>query len=563
MPKLDWIGKEAVVQHHNEVPYRLLHCDKKLSAGNPDSGNLLVQGDNLDALKSLLPYYEGQVNCIYIDPPYNTGNESWVYNDKVNSPQIQRWLNKVVGGEEDDLCRHDKWLCMMYPRLRLLRNFLRDDGVIFVSIDDNEQHRLRMLMDELFGTNNFVNALTWVNKLEGRQTVRSGPATTYETILVYARDVNVMQEWNQIAVSEATRLMPLAYKQQSHEILQDEYGPYVVTHELHNHNRTFNQTTRPNLVFIIHYNPKTKKIKFTDIGEKTTFPNFVKILPHAIAGEEGQFYAWRWSREKILTEPHNLHFEGFGNTYRVWTKSRNFSMTRFKNLITNISGGARSLKSYGISFPNPKPMDLVRLLIQVSAPKDAVIMDSFAGSGTTAHAVLQKNKEDDGNRRFILIEMDESIAETITAKRIQRIVNGYKEGKTRIAPLEGGFRYCTLGKPLFDELGRISSEVKFNDLAAHIFFSETGSPIPKKPQNAFLGMFEGQAIYLLFNGIMDDKNKNGGNILTVDMLHNLPPHTGDKKTTRVIYGEGSILSPSRLKRENIVFRQIPYQIKKN
>jgi adenine-specific DNA-methyltransferase len=161
MPSLEWIGKSAVVNHHRTVPYRLLHCDEELSAGDPDSGNLLVQGDNLLALKALLPYYAGKVKCIYIDPPHNTGNEKWVYNDNVNSPEIRQWLGEVVGGEAEDLSRHDKWLCMMYPRLALLREFLSDDGAVFISIDDNEGWALKFLMDELFGARNFVNTIVW------------------------------------------------------------------------------------------------------------------------------------------------------------------------------------------------------------------------------------------------------------------------------------------------------------------------------------------------------------------------------------------------------------------
>jgi site-specific DNA-methyltransferase (adenine-specific)/adenine-specific DNA-methyltransferase len=148
MPTLDWIGKRAVLNHHREVPFHLLQADPELSVGDPDSGNLLVQGDNLLALKALLPYYAGQVKCISIDPPYNTGNEKWVYNDAVNSPEMREWLGRVVGAEAEDLSRHDKWLCMMYPRLQLLKEFLREDGAIFVSIDDNSIGYLRLLMDE-------------------------------------------------------------------------------------------------------------------------------------------------------------------------------------------------------------------------------------------------------------------------------------------------------------------------------------------------------------------------------------------------------------------------------
>jgi adenine specific DNA methylase Mod len=161
MPSLDWIGKKAVVNHHKQVPFHLLRQNMELSAGDPDSKNLLVQGDNLVALKALLPYYAGQVKCIYIDPPYNTGNESWVYNDNVNSPEMREWLGKAVGKEAEDLSRHDKWLCMMYPRLVLLKEFLREDGVIFISIDDNELANLTVLLNEIFGVGNLLATLVW------------------------------------------------------------------------------------------------------------------------------------------------------------------------------------------------------------------------------------------------------------------------------------------------------------------------------------------------------------------------------------------------------------------
>jgi len=186
MPTLDWIGKKAVVNHHREVPYRLIHCNSALSAGDPEAGNLLVQGDNLEALRALLPYYAGKVRCIYIDPPYNTGNEGWVYNDNVNSPKMRDWLGKVVGREAEDLSRHDKWLCMMYPRLRLLRDFLRDDGVIFISIDDVEHHRLRMLCDETFGLKNFVANFVWQSK-DTPANNSSSVAETHNHLLCYAR----------------------------------------------------------------------------------------------------------------------------------------------------------------------------------------------------------------------------------------------------------------------------------------------------------------------------------------------------------------------------------------
>ncbi|HUT61497.1 MAG TPA: site-specific DNA-methyltransferase, partial [Phycisphaerae bacterium] len=187
MPTLNWIGKEAVVEHHRQVPYHLLRCDRKLSVGDPGSGNLLVQGDNLLALKALLPYYAGKVKCIYIDPPYNTGDENWVYNDNVNSPEIRRWLGQVVGREAEDLSRHDKWLCMMYPRLALLRQFLRSDAMIFVSIDEREIANLRLLMDEIFGSGNAMGTLVW--KRRSSSAMRGTPLSIdHEYVLAYALD---------------------------------------------------------------------------------------------------------------------------------------------------------------------------------------------------------------------------------------------------------------------------------------------------------------------------------------------------------------------------------------
>jgi len=536
MPKLDWIGKEAVVQHHNEVPYRLLHCDKKLSVGDPDSGNLLVEGDNLEALKSLLPYYAGKINCIYIDPPYNTGNEGWAYNDKVNSPEIKRWLSKVVGGENEDLCRHDKWLCMMYPRLRLLRDFLRDDGVIFVSIDENEQHHLHLLMNEIFGSNK-TETIIWRKSDDGRygkmkqtKTVRND----HEYIMAGYKDGAVFSKIMALPFfSSRPREDKDGRKWWSGYIARGERGGNP-NHE------NFYTVTSPN--------GKKRSAQF-----EVNYEEFIRL---DMAGY--------------------IHWSNSGIPYRkIYTHEERpiVGSSVFLDVGTSYQGRIDYERIFGGDgvFSNPKPVKLIQRLLELATANspDALILDSFAGSGTTAQAVLQQNKKDKGNRRFILVEMDKEISKKTTAKRIQAVIKGYKNQNIQGAnddksfpPLGGGFRYCSLGEPLFNEFGGIMPNVKFNDLAGHIFFSETGSPIPQKPKNVFLGMFEGQAIYLLFNGIMGDKSKNGGNILTVDMLNNLPPHTGEKKAARIIYGEGCLLSDSRLKRENILFRQIPYQIKR-
>ena len=188
MPSLNWIGKEAVVNHDKEVPFKLLKKVKTASVGE-NSQNLIIHGDNLEALKALMPFYAGKIKCIYIDPPYNTGNESWIYNDKVNSPKIKQWLGKVVGRESEDLTRHDKWLCMMYPRLKLLRDLLSEDGVLFVSIDDNEQHNLRSILDDIFVQNNFVNNIIWQKKYSPQNDAKYF-SDMHDFILVYAKHKN-------------------------------------------------------------------------------------------------------------------------------------------------------------------------------------------------------------------------------------------------------------------------------------------------------------------------------------------------------------------------------------
>lgn len=217
MPTLDWIGKKAVVNHHREVPFHLLKCDPSLSVGDAGTGNLLVQGDNLVALKALLPYYAGRVKCIYIDPPYNTGNENWVYNDAVNSPEMRNWLGKVVGAEAEDLSRHDKWLCMMYPRLSLLREFLRSDGAIFVSIADHEIHTLRMLMDEVFGPRNFVATVIWQKVYSPKNSAKHF-SEDHDYIVVYARDA---ERWKPNLVPRAEK-QDKAYKNPDN----DPRGPW-------------------------------------------------------------------------------------------------------------------------------------------------------------------------------------------------------------------------------------------------------------------------------------------------------------------------------------------------
>ena len=543
MPTLDWIGKNAVVGHHKKVPYRLIKCDKELSAGAAGEGNLLVEGDNLQALKALLPYYGGKVKCIYIDPPYNTGNEGWIYNDNVNSPEIEKWLGQVVGGEAEDLSRHDKWLCMMYPRLLLMREFLDEDGIILVSIDDSEMAGLRLLLDEIFGKNCFVEQLI-ITRSENGMGSKEGFASNHEYMLCYKRSISAEQIF--CGLTPSTEFLESFNK-------QDQHGRYKVDGLLRKKGAGARREDSPNCFYPLYFDPKTGQVSLeTKSGYKATWPK----LP---TGADGR---WTWSKDFARGKEHRLHGGPKGTIYikdyfSEKRREKPKSILRSPAYLTDrATNEIRAIFGEKV-FTTPKPLRLIADLLDNLTNKNALILDSFAGSATTGHAVLAANAKDGGNRRFILVEMEQKISREITAERLKRAINGY--GDT--SGLGGGFRYCTLGEPLFDERGQINSSVKFSDLAHHVFFTETGEPMPKRPdkRTPLLGVHNGRAIYLLFNGILGDKQPQSGNVLTNDVLKILPPHAG----ARVIYGTACRLSANRLKREGLTFRQIPYEIKTN
>ncbi len=524
MPTLNWIGKDAVINHHKEVPFRLLKCRADLSVGDPDSGNLLVQGDNLEALKALLPYYAGQVKCIYIDPPYNTGNEGWVYNDNVNSVEMRQWLGKVVGGETEDLSRHDKWLCMMYPRLKLLYEMLRDDGVIFISIDDTELFFLKNLMDEIFGANNFKTCITWQRKYSVSNNFK-GIATIVDYILVYSKT-------NQFQNNLLPRTEESIARYSNPD--NDPRGDWKAVDYL-------NQASpeqRPNLCYPIT-NPNTGEvIKNTKKAWK------YEPEVHETHVRENRLWWGAKGTNKVPALKLFLTEVRQGLTPHNWWAHEDAGHTdEAKKEIERILGGN--------SFDTPKPTRLIERILKIATNPGDLILDSFAGSGTTGHAVLKAGN----NRRFILIEMEPKVANPITAERIKRAIKGYN----KVAGLGGGFRYCELGVTLFDPNRQIREEVKYNDLAQHVYFIETGQPLPQNAKKHFplLGVHNGNAVYLLYNGILKDKSVNGGNVLTYDVLEGLPKHEG----TKVIYGNGSRISKARLNDLGIVFKQIPYEIR--
>jgi len=533
MPTLDWIGKKAVVNHHRQVPYRLLYCDPDLSAGDPDSGNLLVQGDNLEALKALLPYYAGQVKCIYIDPPYNTGNENWVYNDNVNSPEIKKWLQKTVGGEAEDLSRHDKWLCMMYPRLTLLREFLREDGAIFVSIDDNEVHNLRHIMDEVFGSRNFIASFVWQKRYSREN--REAIGDVHEYVVVYVRDPALFKKTrNKIPLDEKSAKV---YKNPNNDP-RGRWRGIPMSAQGYRPNQMYPITTPSGKVI------RPPKGRCWSIIE----PEFNKLL------EAGRIYFGKKGSSAPQITRYLDEVEGLV-PWTWWPHEEVGHTDEAKKEILR-------LDLPGDIFDTPKPTRLITRILQIATEKDSIILDSFAGSGTTGHAVLVLNNADRGNRKFILVEMEPDVCHGVAAQRLERAATGYDQvngNKSRLVQgLGGGFKYCVLGKPMFDEAGNIAKSVSFADLAAHVFFTETGVPILDRNVNSpFLGVHQSKAVYLLFNGVMGDKRPQGGNVLTGKVLATLRPHDGPK----VIYGEGCRLSPPRLRREGVIFKQVPYEIK--
>jgi site-specific DNA-methyltransferase (adenine-specific)/adenine-specific DNA-methyltransferase len=560
MPTLNWIGKEAVVNHHQHVPFQLLKNVPELACGDPGSGNLIVQGDNLVALKALLPYYAGQVKCIYIDPPYNTGNEGWVYNDNTNSPLIREWLGKVVGKEAEDLSRHDKWLCMMYPRLALLRQFLREDGSIWISMDDNELAPLRFLLDEIFGLQNFVAQIEW-QKRYTRSNNTIGFTTVVEHIVVYRRSEAFTPNLEQKGEEADAR-----YRNPDN----DPRGPWKAIPFLN----PLSPRERPNLCY--------------DIIQ----PNTGKVLKNTTK-------AWRASSET---------FDEYLSEKRLWWGGDGKSDTpSIKRFLSEVRRGMPPINfwSYDVAghtdtanaeiknvfgekvFDTPKPTQLLQRIFEHATNPGDLILDSFAGSGTTGHAVLNLNAESMNHkerkdhkeeieaedslcslsslrlnppRRFILVEMEPKIARDITAERVRRVAQGYTNAKgEKVEGLGGGFRFCELGEPLFDANGQIKPSVHFADLARHVYFTETGEPLPRERvlKSPLIGECRGVGIYLLFNGILGDKRANGGNILTRAVLAQLPKYDGQK----VIYCTGCLLGKDRLQAEKITIRQTPYEIK--
>ena len=498
MPTLHWIGKDKVINHHAEVPFRVLDhkygyrgeqpADKTATHG----GNKIIHGDNLEALKALLPEYEGRVDCIYIDPPYNTGNEGWVYNDNVNDPHIRKWLGEVVGAEGEDLSRHDKWLCMMYPRLRLLQQLLSENGVIFISIDSNELKNLQLICDEVFGSNCFVNIISWQRTYSPRNDSK-GIVNEVEYVLVYSK----VQDWQPLKLPR-TAEMDAKYANPDNDVApwtsDNPNAPGASTHQgmvyaiqhpftgelIYPASKScwrYNQETmldimngwcgyelrdiddaknraavcsipvdevRPNVLAIMLKEPlELSRNKAKEIYDKGPWP---------------KFYFTKRGKGGIRRKTYLTNLDGRVPT-NFWPFSEVGHTDEAKKELISIFGGKAP-------FDTPKPTRLLERMLSIATGKDSIVLDSFAGSGTTAHAVMMRNKEDGGNRKFILIELMD-YAESITAERIRRVMNGYGEGKKAVEGLGGSFDYYELGEPLFNEDGTLNEAVGTDKIRAY------------------------------------------------------------------------------------------------
>lgn len=505
MPILHWLNDEEARKTSSRIPYRLLEADGKLSYGDANSENMLIQGDNLEALKSLLPYYAGQVKCIYIDPPYNTRSAFEHY---------------------DDNLEHSIWLSTMYPRLEMLRDLLANDGSIWVSIDDNESHYLKILMDEVFGRNNFISNVVWQKKY----TVANDSkwlSDSHDHILVYASNKEL---WRPYRLGRSEEMNDRYRNPDNHPKGPWKATPLYAKRSGSEKERNFKFKFKNGVVWSA---PPGTSPRFPEETLRQMDEN--DEIWFGVDGKANPSRKTFLNELKISNPPTPtvwLHSD-VGNNHEAREQSKLFNPND--------------------PFPTPKPERLIQRILELASSEGDLVLDSFLGSGTTA-AVAHKM-----GRRYIGIEMGDH-AVTHCVPRLKKVIEGEQGGISEAIQWQGGggFHFYHLGETVFDEEGKINPAVKFPALAAHVWFTETHTPYAKaKKASPLLGVHNGIAYYLLYNGILGDKTKDGGNVLTGKILAELPPHDGQK----VIYGELTTFGSQRLAREHILFKQVPYDIK--
>lgn len=537
MPTLNWIGKDKVVNHHNEVPFRVL--EKQYTFGDtPDSGNMIIHGDNLEALKALLPKYEGKIKCIYIDPPYNTGKEGWVYNDNVNDPRIKRWLNAVVGKEAEDLARHDKWLCMIYPRLVLLSKMLREDGMIFISMDDSEISYLKDICDEIFGKTNFVLSMI-VNKAS--EIASAYTIQKHEYCLIYAKDINKIS----IVGNE------------KYTISRGTVG---------NENQTMPEITFP--AGLPCYNLADGE--YTPRQLNGSREN-IELVSGRIIVERGKLKApvvlkarWRSSNDmrnffnnncqrtkaKINGYIDEIYFEND----RFVPQIKKLTTEKYSSLYLDNKRGSSELEKLGLTFDNPKDSDFILYLIRLCTSQNDIILDSFGGAGTTGHAVLKLNEEDGGERKFIIVELCD-YANTLTAERIKRAIKGYNNGKSKVDGLGGSFDFYELGTTIFDnQTELLNDEADTEQIRQYVWYAETHTTYTADPNRSnpyLLGTHNFTDYYFYY----EPKQET---VLDWNFLQTLK----QRAEQYIIYADRCLLAQEEMQLLNIVFKKIPRDIKR-
>ncbi len=583
MPTLDWIGKSKVINHHQDVPFRVLERQYSFDESGQHeedngSGNMIIHGDNLEALKALLPRYEGRVKCIYIDPPYNTGNEGWVYNDNVNDPKIRKWLGEVVGKEGEDLTRHDKWLCMMYPRLKLLQKLLAEDGVIFISIDDNELANLKLVCDEMFGVHCFVADISWQRTYSTRNDSK-GIVSEVEHILVYSsrpdwqpnklprtaemdakyknpdNDVELWRSDNPCAPGAATHQgmvyaiqhpftgellypsMGACWRYQQEQMLEIMTGwcPYEL--------KDLNDAPERARVCGVAPEDVRQGVQAIVLAESLEES---KRLAKAVLkrGQWPRFYFTKGGKGGIARKTYLDRVGGKPPT-NFWPYSETGHTDEAKKELLAIFGGKAA-------FDTPKPRRLVEFVLRVAADKDALILDSFAGSGTTAHAVLSMNKEDGGSRRFILVEVGD-YADSVTAERSKRAIGGYGQGKNAVEGTGGSFSYYELGERMMTADGSLNESVGLARIREYIWYMETRCELPSRSNGNphYLGSMNGTAYYFFYE-------QGGITVLDFKFLATIP----EREENTVIYADRCTISEDELLRFGITFKKIPRDITK-
>jgi len=592
MPELSFKGKEFVYNHHLAVPFRPLVPQANKSVGEARlDGNLIIHGDNLHALKALLPMYAGKVDCVFIDPPYNTGNENWSYNDNVNSPMMREWLNSNPVGIEDGL-RHDKWCAMMYPRLRLLHELLAADGSLWMTLDDNEAHRATSMLNEIFGDTNHEATIAW----EKRYT-RSNNATRFSSskdyVIVYRK-------------SEQFRPGKEARSEESQESYtnsdNDPNGPWITVSYVN----PALKTARPNLVYKIK-NPFTGKLVEHETNAWKYSPDTHKKFETAKRlwwGKTGEF---RYPRLKIYLKEGIVPIDLWAHEFAGTTDQA------FKELEAIMGRGA---------FETVKPVRLLQRVLEIATNQESIVLDSFAGSGTTAHAVLTANKKDGGNRKFILIE-GEDYADKLTAERVRRVIKGYsfsgtqreelhreklsfsdlkqadkvldhiqsienlekhrfdriakklddgeliivgeKDVKQKTEGLGGTFTYCTLGAPIeLDALLTGKNLPTFESLGAALFHMATNQPIdPKKIKQrdgmGCLGESPAFLVWLIYESNLEFLKSRDAALTLAKARDLVAKHPGKR---HLVFAPARFVSQKLLNEEGlpVEFAPLPYAL---